>query len=552
MLGLTAPAVRGQSLPSNADPLPAIRQHAAAEQWDEVVHLAESVPARSAGLNYYYGMALARLGRWDEARTAFLAGHQLQPQDPRFPVELGGVNFLQKRYPEAAVWLRRALRLDSDDTYANDLLATVYFMQGNLEAALKYWNRVGKPHVAAVRVVPQLRVRPSLLDRAFAFSPASSLRLPDLLTSDVRVRALGIFPTHTFDLAACPDNRFDVIFRAQERNGWGSGKWQALVSTFRGIFYQTVTPEYSNLGRSAVNLSALIRWDTEKRRLQAAMSRPLRADAKWRYRIVLDLRNENWDIRNPSSNPAPLLAGLNLRREAAGVEITSFSSGRWQWSAGAELSHRDYRGLTGAAPSELLLSGYALKHLARVNYEWLRVPEHRLVARAALRSQIGTLWSQPRHGFAKVQATVETHWLPRARGDDYENRLQLRAGMIFGRVPFDELFMLGVDRDNDLWLRAHAATHNGRNGNAPLGRRYFLANWEMDKNVYRNGLFTFKLGPFFDTGKITDSSPLLGPKAWLVDTGVQAKAGVLGVQVLFSYGKDLRTGRNVFYVTTAR
>ena len=41
--------------------------------------------------------------------------------------------------------LRRALRLAPRDDYTNNFLATIYFLEGNLDAALKYWNRSGKP-----------------------------------------------------------------------------------------------------------------------------------------------------------------------------------------------------------------------------------------------------------------------------------------------------------------------------------------------------------------------------------------------------------------------
>jgi hypothetical protein len=49
-----------------------------------------------------------------------------------------------------------------------------------------------------------------------------------------------------------------------------------------------------------------------------------------------------------------------------------------------------------------------------------------------------------------------------------------------------------------------------------------------------------------------DSS--LGPASgkWLWDTGVQAKLQVLGVGLVFTYGKDLRSGNNAFYVTASR
>jgi hypothetical protein len=116
-------------------------------------------------------------------------------------------------------------------------------------------------------------------------------------------------------------------------------------------------------------------------------------------------------------------------------------------------------------------------------------------------------------------------------------------------VPFDELYMLGLERDNDLLMRAHIGTRDGRKGSAPLGRTYFVSNWEIDKKIYDNGFFSVKLSPFLDTGKITDSLPGLGSQKWLWDTGVQAKFSVLGVGFAFTYGKDLRSGNNAFYFT---
>ena len=127
------------------------------------------------------------------------------------------------------------------------------------------------------------------------------------------------------------------------------------------------------------------------------------------------------------------------------------------------------------------------------------------------------------------------------------------AGEAFGDIPFDELVLVGVERDNDLWLRGHAGTDDGRKGAAPLGRRYFLANWEVDKRVYSNGIFTVKLGPFVDNGAIADSSGLFGSQKWLWDTGAQCKIRAPGsLTVVLIYGRDLRGGGNVFYGTALR
>ena len=142
------PGLQGfaQTLSHNA-PLESIKKLFEEERWCDLVAVVEATPARGVEINYYYGSALAQLGRWDEARTAFLAGQLLQPEDERFPIELGGVAFKQRRYSEAARWLRLGLRLAPGNAYGNDFLATIYFLQGNLEAALKYWNRIAKPPI---------------------------------------------------------------------------------------------------------------------------------------------------------------------------------------------------------------------------------------------------------------------------------------------------------------------------------------------------------------------------------------------------------------------
>jgi hypothetical protein len=524
------------------------------ERWQQLADLARSASSRSAEFDYELGMALAHLERWQEARTVLLEGSRLAPGDKRFPIELAGVAFKQKREGESIVYLHRALRLDPQDAYANDFLATIYFMQGNLEAALKYWNRAEKPEVEQVRSDPPPRLRPALLDHAFAVAPASTLTLDELRATDARVQALDVFPTYRLDLVALPEGKFDAVFHASERNGFGDSKIEALLRTFRGLPFQEITPEYFNTNRSAINIVSLARWDPDKRRLAATVSSPFLQDPRWRLELNVDVRNENWDVVSSFTGSVPLLAALNLRREASSVRLTRLVGGRWKWSLGGEVSRRDYRNVFSgtALTPQLLAGGYQLKQSAQLEYEFLRLPERRLTWSGGLSSQAARLWSQPGQSFEKLEGSLAARWFPRSRGNDLETNWHVRANKTFGEIPFDELFMLGLERDNDLWLRAHVGVRDGRKGSAPLGRNYFLSNWETDKNIYSNGLFTLQLGPFFDSGKINDPSPALGSEKWLFDTGAQAKVRVLGVGVIFSYGKDLRTGNNAFFTTVRR
>ncbi|MGE0405287.1 MAG: hypothetical protein AB7O65_03235 [Candidatus Korobacteraceae bacterium] len=531
------------------------RQYAEDQQWREVVRIAENhVSPASPELNYYYGLALAHLGRLDDAHRVLLAGAHQLPADKRFALELAGVEFRRKQRKATVFWLRRALELDPNDEYASNFLGTAYFLENNLEAALKYWNRAGKPKIANIHNEPEPRTRAALLDSAFAFSPGSLLTLPDLLTTEARLRNLGVFSRQSLTLAALPDGGFDATFRFRERNGMGRTRKEKALNFFRGIVAQTVYPEYFNIGGSGVSFRSRVRWDEQKRRFFASFSGPLRGNTARHFNIGVDARNENWDIRHSSRGPAPILAGLNLRRQAAVAEISFIPSGRWNWTTGVEWSHRDYRSIVegDVFTPALLLGGHQLKNTAQLNHEMLRIPEHRFVVTGSASSELGRIWSQPSHVFGKLQADTRLHWYPQAQGDDYEVQGSFHAGKIFSEVPFDELFLLGLERDNDLRLRAHVGSRRGRKGSAPLGRSYFLSNWEADKTVWGNAVASVRLSPFVDTARIFDFSPGLATDRWLWDTGLQTKLRALGVTVVLTYGKDLRSGSNAFYVSLAR
>jgi len=526
-------------------------QLTAAHNWTEIVRLLAPLPARTADQDFAYASALAHLNRMPEAERIFEAGRRLAPRDPRFPTELAGIAFTQKRYALAARLLRRSHRLAPGDAYVNDFLGTVYFLQGNMPAALQSWNRIGKPRLAGVHTDPTLRIDPALLDSAFAFAPATTLTLLQYLDSAVRVRGLGIFPQPQLDLRALPDGNFDLNFRGQERNGFGDTKLEALVQIFSELPFQGIAPAYFNFRSQAINITSLLRWDAQKRRAFADLSGPFEHSARHRYDFTVDLRNENWAVRNGFAGPAPVLASLNLRTERLAGTLGSFSSDRFQWTAGGELSHRGYRSVVAGSTltPQLLASGYELRQLAEARGALLRVPAHRFTLVGDASSQAARLWSTSPESSEKLQGSIFSRWLPQSEGDDYAMQQSLRAGKTWGQVPFDELFMLGLERDNNLPLRAHIGTRDGRKGSAPLGRNYLLASWETDKDLYSNGLMALKLGPFVDIGAIDGPGTSLGSHKWLYDTGAQIKFRVFSTTVAFSYGKDLRSGNNAFYLT---
>ena len=530
------------------------KQLADAEQWQEIVRRAEAEPHRSAEADFYYGSALAHLERWDDAQKAFVSGQTLQPGDVRFPEELAGVAFKQKRYDDAVRHLHRALRLKPDDEYADDFLGTIYFLQGNLDASLKYWNRVKKPRVEKIAYDPAPKLDATLLDHSFAFSQASTLQLQELRDTADRLRNLGVFPDFKFELAAQPDGDFNVIFRNHEKNGYGKNKWVRLFMLLRGLPAETVYPEYFNIHNEALNFTSAYRFDAQKRRVQANLSGPVAKNPKRGFSMGVDLREENWAVQSSFVGPTDFLGGMNLRREAVYGKFSVLSSEKLHWSSLVELSHRDFHSVVDgpALTPSLLARGYQLKEQVDVSSALWQNPERRMRIDGSANSQTGRLWSAAGETFEKLQGTAQYHWLPQLTGADYAVQARTSAGKTFGDIPFDELWMLGLDVDNDLWMRGHIATRDSKKGSGPMGRDYFVSNFEIDKNIYQFQMVRFTVSPFVDTGAIRDDVAGLGSHKWLTDVGGSLKLKALGFGMALSYGKDLRSGNNAFYVTLLR
>jgi hypothetical protein len=186
--------------------------------------------------------------------------------------------------------------------------------------------------------------------------------------------------------------------------------------------------------------------------------------------------------------------------------------------AGMALAHLAASGIeweTGAAVSTRTEEGALIKAAGSVKRDLLRIPEHRFQVSGRASGEVGRLLAGGR--FAKAQAGVEAGWR--------ELAARVRAGAIGGTAPFDELFLLGVERDTDLWLRGHPATRVGKKGSGPLGRSFALANLEWLRPLWRPGFLTVAAGPFLDAGRAWRPGERSG---WLADPGVQAVASIAG------------------------
>jgi tetratricopeptide (TPR) repeat protein len=505
---------------------------------------------RSADEQYVHARCLAALGRRSEAEAAFEAGARLAPNDARFPTELAGLLFLDERYSAAKKHLKRALRLAPDDPYLIDFLGTVYLLEENLDAALLYWNRIGKPRLQQVNTAapPGGAV---LVDRALAFAPASTLRLAELELTRARLGHLGLYSQQRFDLLAREDQDYDLRFRALSKTGWGRSKLSAAFSLLRGLPDQTVHADFFDTNGRGLNIESLARWDSKKRRVNMALSRPLGREPGRRLSFFLDARDEDWRFASPNSSAAADAFGM--RKVEAGF-VYSAVPNRWlTWRTGVVSASRSFRdrawkAADSDATSDLLREGPSLNSIFGLDLRLLRLPERRLTLDAAADWRLGRFWAAKTSLYSRWTQSLTLRWFPKAAGDDYAVATRWRSGQTFGGAPFDELYALGMDRDNELWLRGHRGTADGYKGAALLGGRYLLWNSELDKTFYRHPFLKLTAGPFLDGGTMHDARGWFGSAGWLWDSGVQCKANLTGgVAVTFSYGRNLQSGRDAFY-----
>lgn len=530
-----------------------VRQLYSQGRYGEIAAQVRLSTANSADLDLYLGLSLARLARWPQARAAFEAGLTKQPKNERFFLELAGVDYRTNHFHDAKYELRRALALRPGDAYAHNFLATIYMIEGNLEAAIAQWNKIGKPRITAIRMEPEPRLRNTLLQRTFVIPPLGTLRLRDLHTTEALLGNLGIFPTYGFDLSPSqppsPPHSFVLDFHSVQRDGWGSSRLDVLARLL-GDLPTAITPRYYNFRNSAINFTSQYRWDENKRRVTATVSLPLDGNPHWRLSLRADARNENWNLRRTFHDGGAPLNYLNLERIEAGPDLGAVENGRWWWETGIFYSYRRFRDIQNLPPAAVpfFTGGGSLEYRAQTGYRILDVPERRLTIDTSAAGKFGKNFARVLGPYGAFEFSAVINWFPKLEGNDYQTTIRFHAGRAFGSATLDQLYQMGVGRDTDLWVRGISATRGGLKGNAPLGREFALWNWDTYKTIFEDGYVTAQLGPFLDVGRMADSSGMFGSPGWLWDPGLEMNVRLFGdVQLIVAYGRDLHSGSGAFY-----
>jgi tetratricopeptide (TPR) repeat protein len=516
-------------------------------EYADAVRLAENTAEPSSDVIFYHGLALARLERFDKAQAMFQSGRDRFPRDVRFPLELAGVAYRRKQIPQARSFLRKALQLEPVSDYGNEFLGSLYLLEGNPAAALKYWNRIDKPLIQEILLVPPAPVNPVLQHRAIVISGGQILTLERLRTTERSLNRLDIFAGQQIEINPRPDRRFDLKFRLVPISSPVTGGLARLLPIARGLPYQTVNLDRYNIGERAINFKSLWRWDSDKRRVALELAGPIALNPQRRYRLTFDARDENWDLSR--SYPGAGLDRFKTRKIQAGADVV-FALSKFDWTTGLRIARRRFKNHNG---DPVFAGDWSFEQRNQFDYRLLFIPDRRLWVDSSAVVRTGRVLTGAPSRFAIFEGDVSGLWIPQATGNTWEFNARLRAGKTLGRIPFDEFFQLGMERDNELWLRGHAGTRDGLKGNAPLGVNYGLIQTGFDRTVAQFPFLQLRVGPFFDMGRITGPTSPFGSHGWLLDTGIQARVIVAGgLTWSVVYGRSLRDGGAVFYTAVSR
>jgi hypothetical protein len=515
--------------------------------WQQAADLAAGIASPTANALFYRAMALARLKRLDEAARLFQTGIRQFPDDARFAIELAGIEYRNQNIADAKHYLHRALQLEPDDEYANDFLASLYLLDGNVPAAVKYWNRISKPLLQNVQFVPQPPLDFILRERTFPISGGQRLTTDRLLRTQSNLDRLDVLAKPTLELLPRADKRYDLIIRSTPEANPFEGWIGRLAPSLRALPYQSVNVDFINIGHRAMNFTSLWRWDANKRRIALNFSAPFRMNPGIVYRTRLDIRDESWNLRGTYSGAART---PTLRRYELGSDVAIALNDRLQWTLGAALVRRTFDNRDGTS---FFQNSWSAELRNQLDYLLWHQPERRIRVNAFGLLRSGHIFSSDPSRLIVTEGGLSADWFPQAKGDVYLLTERILAGRVFGNVPLDELWMLGMERDNDLWLRGHVGTRDGQKGGAPMGQEFFLSQTDAKRKVFEIPFVRMDAGPFFDNGWTGDPSGRFGSRTWLYDAGAEARiTTVNGIKFRFVYGRDLRNGGGVFYTAVSR
>ena len=486
---------------------------------EEAARLLQSAMAQSEtyeGL-VALGVAWGRLGRMDEARQALERAVYMQPRRPEALVERGGLRFLAKEYEAAITDFEQALDLGPDD-YTRDMLATSLFLRGRPDAALREWNRLGRPLVQNIRIEGTDKIDKSWVRREVTASEGGLLRPKHIQGTRLRLDETGLFRSANPRPVPLGEGKVDLEVAVLERHGlwdyWAEFAARSAVYAFA----KKVRVRYYNMLGSGITVGGEYKWEDTQPRLQGSLYWPRPVGLPFNVYLEGVTARPHYELDGPIT--------LRTRGLSAGVRRVLGSATVVQ--VGWRARHRTFsRFRFDSPPGDI--NGFD----AGVERRWLDRRRNRLQSalyffQAA--EELGSDFVYPR-GLAilRYYGTVAGDDDPEMPGSVFATQLQWGVGGT--GIPLDDMFAPGTASEADLPLRAHRQKKSGVLGVTPIGHNVVLANVEWRQRLLsRKGV---KAGVvfFYDGARVGDTAQ--GPREEVFhDAGVGLRLRLKGSPIL--------------------
>jgi tetratricopeptide (TPR) repeat protein len=507
---------------------------------------AEVANRPTADAYLYLGMAYANTKEYDKAEKVFKEGDARYSSDPRFNNELAGVYLANDDVDQARSSLNRALQIDPGNNYASDLLATLNMSEGNVQAALRFWNKSNRPVIDDILHNYYLSFGSWVVRKSVAFRPAGVLRYQAWKTTEARLFETDNYTNVGLEVepTIVPD-RYNAVVRTSAKTNTLT---DVLFSLIKGAPLKTSYLDLWNLGNSGVNFNAMYRWHPDRRRIEGSFKMPLPIAGILFTEVRETWRYEHWNL-SPVIR-AESLGRAQFRYKSNGLQIKFKHIPHYRVEIGGGFEYVN-RAASGDLPELFTDSRNTGKILFETN---LRLADGRyqnrlrfegFVARKAILGDFnysgGTVALNNRLALTQDSRTFLD--------------ITVKGGTSRGKLPVEDYFVLGMDTNPQNLLRGHSISDHGQNGRGPMGTDFVLANIDLERRIVTLPIFntlnlpylTFKWEAFLDGAKTFDRARIFQQSKLLVDAGGGLRIEAPATSFTVGYGRSLRDGKGIFF-----
>lgn len=423
--------------------------------------------------------------------------------------EMAGLHALTREWREASHDARRALANDDDDPLALRILATSLFLDGDPDAALAPWNRLGEPVIDLINVTGLERTRYLAVTRGIGLRPQRLLTRAALQAAR---RRLGELPAaQSTRLAYQPGEHgtAQVDAAVLERPLVPSGFLALAAIGVRGVSDRELAASLSSPSGGGELATLSWRWWEHRPRVGVRFAAPAPFGGVWAV--------DGFTERQSYAGPAPGAAVVEEARRRVAVELANWTERglRWEVTSGLDA--------WGSPRRRALSLGLAVEQ---------RLDNDRVSLRAGVDAWAGGLstWGSRAQAAWRSAATHEgTVWLAQAGIDQ-----------VAGHAPRALWAGAGTGQGRDALLRAHPLLDDGVIRGGVFGRR--LLHGGVEGRHWLRPRAVIRLAPaiFLDAARAA-RGPRDAVPAGQVDAGVGLRIAVPGAGVVrIDYARGLR------------